>query len=420
MPSTTDLKARVSGFFLRLKQKRRQAALDKEASRVKEELSKKEMTAASGAAEKKEGAIPFLKNLFGKKKETGKLEEPKKKIKENVKPEEHKKKIKEKRRARLKFHLDLAGLEKDPQRIIKELLIGACCLDLTAFIYISYKIFQGSGAGIIYFLSLFFLFATVGFIASAFIVWAAFYAYIDVRVYKRKIEIEKVLPDFLQLASANIKSGMPIDKALWLAVRPRFGVLAKEIEIVAKQTMTGSDLEEALKQFADKYDSMTLKRSISLIIEGLRSGGEIGDLLYRISSDIQDSEILKKEMAASLTTYVIFISFATVLAAPFLFGLASQLLSIVQEVTGNIDMPDTGSGGMGISVSSSGIDQGDFRIFAITMLSVTSFFSALIIATIQKGDIKAGLKYIPIFVITTVVLFHISAWGLGKIFEGMF
>jgi pilus assembly protein TadC len=59
--------------------------------------------------------------------------------------------------------------------------------------------------------------------------------YFDYKIYQRTKEIEEVLPEFLQLTSANISAGMTIDRALWFAVRPKFGVLAKEIEEVAKK-----------------------------------------------------------------------------------------------------------------------------------------------------------------------------------------
>ena len=74
--------------------------------------------------------------------------------------------------------------------------------------------------------------------------------------------IEENLPDYLEFTSANLRAGMPIDRALWFAVRPRFGVLAKEIEDVAKRTLAGEDLHVALVDFAKKYDSQILLRSV--------------------------------------------------------------------------------------------------------------------------------------------------------------
>ena len=100
-----------------------------------------------------------------------------------------------------------------------------------------------------------------------FVLWILFYVVVDLKIFRRKITIEDVLPDYLQLTASNIKAGMTIDRALWFAVRPRFGVLAKEIEIVAKETMKGEDLKTALQKFADKYDSILLKRSINYFLD---------------------------------------------------------------------------------------------------------------------------------------------------------
>jgi len=243
-----------------------------------------------------------------------------------------------------------------------------------------------------------------------------FYLIIDLRIFKRRIGIEDVLADFLQLTSANIRAGMPIDRALWYAVRPQFGVLASEIEMVAKETIGGEDLEGALKRFAEKYDSLMLRRSINLLIEGIAAGGEIGDLLTKISIDIQESRIMKKELSANVTTYVIFISFATIVAAPLLFALSSHLLFIVSNLMLKLDVPSgittfsiNFSGGPGISIK-------DFRIFAITCLVITSYFSSVIIATIKKGEIKAGVKYIPMFIVSTIVLFLIFSLVISKLF----
>jgi Flp pilus assembly protein TadB len=258
------------------------------------------------------------------------------------------------------------------------------------------------------------------FIFLLFIIWLLFHFVLDLRIFQRKIMIEEVLPDFLELVSANIRAGMPVDRSLWFAVRPRFGVLAKEIEIVAKETMSGEDLEHALEKFAAKYDSLVLKRSINLLVEGIRAGGEIGDLLNKISINIKETQLLKKEMSANVTTYVIFIGFATMLAAPALFGLSYQLLDNMHKITGQMgDMPKQSMMGLNFG-GEIGISVADFNIFAYTSLLVTSFFSAILVATIKKGNIKAGVKYIPIFMVTSIVVFKIASFLMSKLFGNLF
>jgi len=256
------------------------------------------------------------------------------------------------------------------------------------------------------------------FIAVLLLLWLVYFFVIDFMIYKRKVKIEEVFPDFLQLTSANIRAGMPIDQALWHAIRPNFGVLAKEMEDVAKQTMSGTDLEKALFEFSRKYDSPILKRSISLLIEGLNAGGEIGELLDRISTNIQESRMIQREMAASVTTYAIFISFATIMGAPFLLALSSQLLVIIESIVGSIQVPKS-SAALAITFSSVGVSPADFKIFALVTLGITSFLSSSIVSVIKKGDIKEGIKIIPLFVISTLLLYLFLDFVLGIFIQGM-
>ena len=88
-----------------------------------------------------------------------------------------------------------------------------------------------------------------------------FYTSFTIKKFKKRLELEFVLADYLQLVAANLNAGMPIDQALWYAVRERFGVLAEEVEIVARKVMGGVDLEDALIGFAKSYDSDILKKS---------------------------------------------------------------------------------------------------------------------------------------------------------------
>ena len=360
-----------------------------------------------------------IKELFRLSKEPKETKE--KSIEEKVRlyrelqKQEKKKLMREHRRNRLRYYLQKAGFVVEshkPSKIIFDLCVF---LNLIISFYLIYRFSTDLKYGVLYVAFIMFFVWVVLFVILLLMLWLLFYLIIDLKIFKRRIGIEDVLADFLQLTSANIRAGMPIDRALWYAVRPQFGVLATEIEMVAKETMSGEGLEEALKRFSEKYDSLMLRRSINLLIEGIAAGGEIGDLLTKISIDIQESKIMKKELSANVTTYVIFISFATIVAAPLLFALSSQLLVIVSNLMLNLDVP-SGITTFSINLSEVGMSIKDFRIFAITCLVITSYFSSVIIATIRKGEIKAGVKYIPIFIVSTIALFLIFSVVISKLF----
>ncbi len=317
----------------------------------------------------------------------------------------------------LKYYLKKANIDIEPERLKKKLFNLTIIISFLINIWLIIETFQNNLTikGLIFFTILLW---TLGFLFLLMIVWFGFYFYIDMLMYNRKVKIESVLVDFLQLTSANIRAGMPIDQALWFATRPRFGIFADEIQTVIKKTLTGEPLEQALREFSDKYNSQLLKNAISLLIEGMKAGGEIGNLLNNIADNIKDSEIMKKEMSANVMTYVIFISFATLLAAPILMGLSYQLLVVINNIGSQLSTTSMPSGVTSVTLGfgRQSIKPSDFKLFAIIVMALTSGISAMIITAIQKGNLKAGVKTIPIYMIISVLLFLLSV----NILQGLF
>ena len=157
-----------------------------------------------------------------------------------------KKQEREKRRGGLlKFYLKKTGIEIKPIVVQKRIFLLTIGITLFISILLIIQLVRVEST-LTNALILIFSLWTFGFLLIWLITWFVFFFYLDMIMYNRKVKVEAVLADFLQLTSANVRAGMTIDKALWFAIRPRFGILAKEIEQVAKETMTGKPLEVAL------------------------------------------------------------------------------------------------------------------------------------------------------------------------------
>ena len=358
-----------------------------------------------------------IKSIFKKKTDAAQPEKSIESIKKKFKKAQQKKLMAQERRQRIRDYLERAGLEVSVQRLSKIFFDTAVLINLAIsawliyYFSVTYGITWSTVAA-----SMIVLWVFV-FVLLIFALWIMFYIAVDLKIFKRKVDIEEVLPDFLQLTASNINAGMSIDRALWFAVRPRFGVLAKEIEMVAKETMSGSDLKTALERFASRYDSNVLKRTVSMINEGIEAGGKIGYLLNRIAIDIQEQKGMMREMSANVTTYVIFITFASVVAAPLLFALSEVLIEVVKNLGTALGSSTkiASSVGIALSFSGTGVSQSDFRIFVIASLIMTSLFSAMMISTIKKGNVKSGVKYIPIFIAVSLTLYFIAEGVAGKL-----
>jgi Flp pilus assembly protein TadB len=378
-------------------------------------------------------------NLFGKKKVEEKSKEDVKnvaflKLKQQLLQPRHlnrkdlvqRRKEEERKRAErrliLKKSLLRAGIETKPEMFSKWIVIISLAINIFVGVVFAIKYAGLFGLGFFSVILLILSAWLAIFLIVLFLLWLALYVVLDLLTYKRKVGIEEVFSDYLLLVSTNIRAGMPIDKALWYAVRPRFGVLANEIEIVAKETMSGEELETALKNFSNKYESHVIKNTINLLIEGINAGGELAELLSKVSQNIQDNKLLKQEMTASISAYAIFITAAALIMAPLLFALSSQLLMVVSSITGSTQMPDTGSVSMPIfalKMGNVGVTQKDFLIFAFTNLFLTSLISAIIVSILRKGDIKSGIKYIPIFIAVCLIVFYATYKMFSFAFSGL-
>ncbi|MEA3229671.1 MAG: type II secretion system F family protein [archaeon] len=249
------------------------------------------------------------------------------------------------------------------------------------------------------------------FVATIFIGFAMPYIVFTVSAEKRTKEIEKYLPDLLMLTASNIKSGLTIDKALLFSARHEFGALSTEVLKTAFKIYGGIQLETAFKDMTKRINSGHLKRTVKLLLEGIKSGGNTATLLEESATDIENSKILQKEINASIQMYIIFIILAGVIAAPVMFAISNYLIESTTGMWSNVDTDknaDVGAGILTIKPTSSSIDSEFFTFFATAAISITTIFGGMLISLIKFGNLKHSVKYSPIFTIVAISLFYIA------------
>ncbi|MFH1470921.1 MAG: type II secretion system F family protein [Candidatus Micrarchaeota archaeon] len=223
------------------------------------------------------------------------------------------------------------------------------------------------------------------------------YLLIALRIESRKAQVESVLPDFLHIAASNVRAGMPVDQALWFAARPEFGLLSQEVELVAKRTFGGESFSHTLDRLAGRFDSALLRRTVKLITHGISSGGEIAGMLEDTANDVKRVQLIRKEVTASMLMYVIFITFASIIGAPFLYAVSYKLFSVLERIWDKMSssgpLPKVGF----LVPSSPGVTPDQFLWFSVFAILITSIVASFIVSVIQTGSKREGVKYIPIF-----------------------
>lgn len=238
-----------------------------------------------------------------------------------------------------------------------------------------------------------------------------FYFQISLKASARIKKMEEVFPDVISLMSSNLRAGITIDRAFLMAARPEFYPLDEEMLKTGKEISTGQDIVYALKSMSNRIDSEKISKVITLIISGLKAGGNISELLDQTARNMKEKDVIEKKSRSTILMYVIFIFFAVGIGAPLLFGLSSVLVEVVLNLTSKI--PEMGSSqqiNLPLNFSKLSISLNFVIYFSLIFITITDLISCLVIGLVNKGEGKAGLKlFIPLVVISYALFFIVRS-----------
>jgi archaellum biogenesis protein FlaJ (TadC family) len=191
-----------------------------------------------------------------------------------------------------------------------------------------------------------------------------------------------------------------------LSSRKEFAPLDKEILKLGKDIVTGKKIEIALQDMADRINSVKIKKTVTLIISGIKSGGNLAILLEETSRNIKEKEFVEKRAASNTLMYVIFIFFATAAGAPFLFALSSVLVEVMTNLFSTLPEVETTSQ-TPFAITEVSISITFIKYFSVIFIIVIDILGSLIIGLVSKGEEKEGLKYVAPLVITGITIFFV-------------
>lgn len=246
-----------------------------------------------------------------------------------------------------------------------------------------------------------------------------FYFYLLMHADIKARLVEDSLPDALQLMSSNLRAGLTTDRALLLSARPEFGPLQEEINLVGKEITIGKQIDQALINMSSRIKSEKLEKSVLLIVSGLRSGGELASLLEETAENLRQQKLTEQKVRSSVLMYVIFIFAAVGVGSPILFGLSTFLVQLLNSILSTIEIPEAALS-IPFSITKVSIKPEFIIRFAIISLISSSIFASIIIGLISKGKEKNGVKYIPLLILLSLLIFFLIRLVAGGMLSDIF
>lgn len=219
--------------------------------------------------------------------------------------------------------------------------------------------------------------------------------------------VEASLPDALDLMAANLRAGLSTDRALILASRPEFGPLQEELDRTGREIALGKNATDALRTLGARLGSERAQKALNVVATGLRAGGKLAELLGQTSAVLKQQALVERKVKSAVTSYVIFIIAAVCLGAPFLFATSSFLVEVLSGILGTLDVGTAPAGFVPIAIQGGALPVGLVLPFAVVLLLLVGFMSALIIGQISRGRARAGLAWAPAIILVSLGLFFV-------------
>jgi archaeal flagellar protein FlaJ len=213
--------------------------------------------------------------------------------------------------------------------------------------------------------------------------------------------IESNFSDALKQMADTLKAGDTYESALREVANSEYGRLSEEMELALRRLEEGENLDTSLRGFAERIDSKTVKRTIAIILDSVRTGASLADILDEIADDVRDYYRLKENRKANTTMQFIFMVAAGGIIAPAIFGEINAVMKIFSAVSMQAVTPAQKLAADGVS---------NFILTLIQLYIIIEVLaSGIMMAIIRDGKINKSIIYIPILLLLAFVSYYLAS-----------
>ncbi|MEE9525829.1 MAG: type II secretion system F family protein, partial [Candidatus Woesearchaeota archaeon] len=198
-------------------------------------------------------------------------------------------------------------------------------------------------------------------------------------------------------------------QAMKLAARDEFGPLKEEIEYATTKALGTESFSEALLSMAKRIKSPILDRAMKLFSASMKSGGHLAQLLEDLANDIAETRALKKELITNTKMYSMLIMFMVVIGAPLLLAVSIHFIKIISGMQATTGAAEAGFG-MAALIGTISLTPGFLTKLSVVILFITSLLASMLMGVIAEGKEKYGLKYAPLVITGSLIVFVISQY----------
>ncbi|MBS3061195.1 MAG: type II secretion system F family protein [Candidatus Diapherotrites archaeon] len=212
--------------------------------------------------------------------------------------------------------------------------------------------------------------------------------------------IEEAFPNVLKQLGDTLKAGGTYEFALREVSDSDYGPLTKELKLVLRRLEEGQNLDKSLQLMQEEIDSRLVKRTLTIIIDALKSGGGLAEILDEIADDMRDLHRIQLERRTKTTMQVLFLVTAGAIVGPAIMGFTTTVLEflITTAVKSQAIQPD---------VIEQSLQSKQIIIFLLTSyIIIEAIAASILLGLMRDGQAKKSIIYIPVLLFMGLFLFY--------------
>ncbi len=225
----------------------------------------------------------------------------------------------------------------------------------------------------------------------------AYYIHVEAKRIKKA---EETFPELLRDLAQAKKAGLSLVDAFTLTSEVDYGVLTETMRTIATQLTWGVSFDQAMGLLAKRFPTPMIKRSVNMVIEGYRVGGDVALVLKVAADDALELKTLELKRVGELAPYII-ISYLTFFVFLGVLAVLNNWLIPMMSLSGEAMV---GMGSMGEAVIQK-VDVETPQMIFFHCAIIEGICAGLVAGKLGDGKITAGIKHALILSLSAFACF---------------
>jgi tight adherence protein C len=180
-------------------------------------------------------------------------------------------------------------------------------------------------------------FFVLGLVGVTVLGWVGPMFIVDSRARKRRDQIERGLPDLIDLLVVTLEAGLSFPQSLRLAAGKIKEPLSSEVRLTLQEQNMGLTIEDSLQNMLGRVDSMSVRVFVQAIVQGQTLGVSIGKILRDLALDMRKRRRqMAEERAQKAPTKILFPLVFLILPALMIIVLGGPVMGLGRALGGSL------------------------------------------------------------------------------------